>query len=192
MVQGIAIIGPNGSGKSTLNHLLCKEIGYFEIDTEDYYFPAQKAGRQWLLEHGTALPEGENGLPYASSCSREEAEQAILRDMQAHPRFVLSCVNPNWCGETLGRIGVAFRLEAPLETRLERIHAREVQRFGRRALPGGDLYLQQEGFCEKVRRRTLADEKKSVAALRCPVLVLDGTRPPQENLQRMLAWLAGW
>ena len=46
MPYGIAIVGLNGSGKSTLGHALAKELGYFEIDVEDYYFPEQKESRQ--------------------------------------------------------------------------------------------------------------------------------------------------
>lgn len=41
MGNGIAIIGLNGSGKSTLGHALAKELGYYEIDVEDYYFQSR-------------------------------------------------------------------------------------------------------------------------------------------------------
>ena len=50
MGRGIALVGLNGSGKSTLGHALAKELGYFEIDVEDYYFPEQKESRQAALE----------------------------------------------------------------------------------------------------------------------------------------------
>ena len=43
MYNGIAIIGLNGAGKSTLAHFLAKKLHYFEIDVEDYYFPAQRS-----------------------------------------------------------------------------------------------------------------------------------------------------
>lgn len=36
MIQGIAIFGLNGGGKSTLVHALAKQIGYYEMDVEDY------------------------------------------------------------------------------------------------------------------------------------------------------------
>ncbi len=43
MSEGIAIVGLNGSGRSTLGHALAKELNYYEIDVEDYYFPEQRS-----------------------------------------------------------------------------------------------------------------------------------------------------
>lgn len=40
IMRGIALFGENGSGKSTLAHALTKELDWFEMDAEDYYFPA--------------------------------------------------------------------------------------------------------------------------------------------------------
>lgn len=182
MVRGIAIIGPNGSGKSTLNHLLCKALGYYEMDSEDYYFPGQKAGRLWLQEHGGAQPGEELPAPYAVSCTGADA--AMLRDMEIHPRFVLSCVHLHGNEQMIRRIEVAFCLDAPLETRLARIRHREEKRFGVRALPGGDLYPQQEAFRDKVKRSAL--KPADTSCLRCPVIRLDGTQSPEDNLRLML------
>jgi len=50
MREGIAIVGLNGSGKSTLGHALAKELSYYEIDVEDYYFPEQKESRRAALD----------------------------------------------------------------------------------------------------------------------------------------------
>lgn len=187
MARGIAIIGLNGSGKSTLNHLLCKELGCFEMDVEDYYFPAQKAHRQRALEHSEVEPLA--AMPYAGEVSQQEVEAALLRDVEAHPQFVLSCVRMNWCEALLSQIDVAFLLQAPLETRLERIRSREEKRFGARARPGGDMFRRQESFRELVKKRDPAMVEESAKRLHCPVIVLDGTRPLEENLRVMLEYL---
>jgi len=50
MIQGISIFGLNGGGKSTLTHALAKQIGYFEMDVEDYYFPEHRESRKYALE----------------------------------------------------------------------------------------------------------------------------------------------
>ena len=57
MSEGIAIVGLNGSGKSTIGHALAKELSYYEIDVEDYYFPEQKESRRAALdgEYGDSL-----------------------------------------------------------------------------------------------------------------------------------------
>ena len=51
MVRGIAIFGHNGAGKSTLTHELANQLGCFEMDVEDYYFPEQRASRLHALEN---------------------------------------------------------------------------------------------------------------------------------------------
>jgi len=185
--KGIAIIGLNGSGKSTLNHLLARELGCFEMDVEDYYFPRQRIHRQRALDN--AVVEHMEELPYSGERDQAEVEAALLRDMEAHPRFILSCVKMNWREELLSRIDMAFWVQAPLETRLMRIRQREERRFGARALPGGDMYAQQEAFRDMVKRRDEATVEASAARLRCPVIVLDGTRPLAENVERMLEYL---
>ena len=186
MVQGIAIVGLNGSGKSTLNHLLAREIGYFEMDVEDYYFPEQKAHRQHALNHAQVQPFGQ---PYTGERNQAEVEAALLRDMETHPRFVFSSVKLNWCEELRRRMDVVFWVQVPLETRLERIRSREVKRFGDRALPGGDMYARQENFRALVARRDPVMVEQSLLGLHCPVITLDGTRPLEENMQNMLAHL---
>lgn len=187
MVQGIAIVGLNGSGKSTLNHLLSRELGYFEMDVEDYYFPEQKSHRQYALDHAEVCQLDE--LPYSGGRDQAEVEAALLRDMEAHPRFVLSCVWLNWCEALLDHIGMVFWVQVPLETRLERIRAREEKRFGARALPGGDMFERQESFREMVKSRDAHMVEESLQRLHCPVIPLDGTLPLAENVKKMLALL---
>ena len=186
MAQGIAIVGLNGSGKSTLNHLLARELGYFEMDVEDYYFPEQKAHRLYALDHTEVRPAAQ---PYAGERDHAQVEAALLRDMEAHPQFVLSCVKLNWCEALRSRIGLVFWLQAPLETRLDRIRQREVRRFGSRALPGGDMFEKQEAFRALVSKRDPAMVEASIAGLPCPVIRLDSTKPVEENLAAMIACL---
>lgn len=184
MAQGIAIVGLNGSGKSTMNHRLSRTMGYFEMDVEDYYFPQQKEHRQWALDHAVVRQMAQQ--PYIAEQDQAQVEAALLRDMEAHPQFVLSCVRLNW-GEALRScIGLVFYLQVPLEKRLERIRQREVRRFGARALPGGDMYERQERFRALVSQREPAAVEDSLAGMNCPVVRLDGTLPLEENLARML------
>lgn len=185
MGQGIAIIGLNGCGKSTLNHALCKRIGFFEMDVEDYYFPHQQESRRWALEHSSIHP-GQNQLPYAQPQTREQVSTALLRDMDTHPQFVFSCVRMNWEDALHRRIGLAFLVQAPLNLRLERIQRREEKRFGARTMPGGDMFEQQLDFRQMAAHRDPDSVKSSAAVLACPVLMLDGTQPIEENVNLMV------
>ena len=86
MIDGIAIFGLNGGGKSTLAHALAKQINYFEMDVEDYYFPEQKASRKWALENNSMIDTEYLGeLPFSISRTKQEVQTAILEDIKAHP-----------------------------------------------------------------------------------------------------------
>ena len=186
--MGIAIFGLNGAGKSTLTHALAKKLNYYEIDVEDYYFPEQRESRRQALEQeGESDTKFSEEIPYSNPKSKEEAQTAILSDIKAHPKFILSGVNMNWCEEILSNIELAFWVKAPLEERIKRIQQREEKRFGARVLTGGDMYEQQKEF----RRVAAGREEKSLeecaAKLSCPVVVLDGTMPVEENIEIIIA-----
>lgn len=180
-IRGIAILGLNGAGKSTLAHALSKEKGYFEMDVEDYYFPEQKQSRRRVLEDCVASAKSDaDGIPFAHARTKDEVQRALLVDMEAHPKFILSGVTMNWCEDILSRLDIAFWIQTPLEKRLDRIMQRDERRFGARVLPGGDLYDQQMQFRSMAQNRSDKMIEDSAMNLGCPVIILDGTLPVQE------------
>lgn len=186
MIRGIAIFGLNGGGKSTLAHALAKQIGYFEMDVEDYYFPEQKASRKWALENTEIMnTELLSKLPFSNPRTKHEVQNAIIEDINAHPQFILSGVTMDWSDEILSRIDVAFWIQAPLEERLKRIQAREELRFGTRVLVGGDMFTKQMEFRKMVENRNLNAVVESARKLNCSVIVIDGTLSVPENLLKI-------
>jgi len=109
MQEGIAIVGLNGSGKSTLGHALAKELNYYEIDVEDYYFPEQKESRCAALDgvYGDSL-DYLGDMPYSVARTKEEVEEGIAKDISAHPRYILTGVTINWSEEILSTIKYVF------------------------------------------------------------------------------------
>ena len=91
----------------------------------------------------------------------------------------------NWCEEILANIEYAFWVKAPLAKRLERIKYREEKRFGERALPGGDMYEQQEEFRRVVAGREEVSLEECAKKLPCEVVVLDGTMPVEYNMEKI-------
>ncbi len=190
MIRGIAILGLNGAGKSTVAHALAKALHCAEMDAEDYYFPEQSESRRNALEgivDGSIRTLGEK--PFSVSRTKDEAQAMLLRDISAHPRFVLSGVTMNWCEEIRSRIDIAFWIQAPLEIRLQRIRDRERRRFGDRVLPGGDMAEQQIQFCEMAARRDPQVVEQSIRELHCPARELDGTLPIEENVAAIVKWI---
>ena len=191
-MKGIAIFGLNGGGKSTLAHALSKAIDYFEIDVEDYYFPEQKESRQWALENSTVIATKHLGeLPFSKPRNKGEVQTAILEDIKAHPKFIMSGVTMNWNDEIMSCIDIAFWVQTPVEERVKRIQAREEKRFGARVLAGGDMYEQQAEFRKVVKNRDSKAVEEYAERFSCPVMVLDGTLPVEENLEKVMKCLTG-
>ena len=185
-MNGIAIVGLNGSGKSTLAHALAKELGYWEMDVEDYYFPDQRASRRAALEGLPFLREERAAVPFSAPIPRSEAEAAILADIEKHPRFVFSGVALNWEERILSHVEIVFFLQVPKEKRIRRIHEREEKRFGPRVLPGGDMYAQQAAFLRTVSSRDESTVLDSLTGRTCPIVPMDGMLPVSAILQQML------
>jgi plasmid stabilization system protein ParE len=81
---------------------LAKELSYYEIDVEDYYFPEQKESRRAALdgEYGDSL-DYLGDMPYSVSRTKEEVEEGIAKDIATHPRYILTGVTINWSEEIL-------------------------------------------------------------------------------------------
>ncbi len=188
-MSGIAIFGPNGSGKSTLAHALSRQLNYFEMDVEDYYFPEQKASRIHALESAeagsTVEAELTDILPFSNSETKEEVQNAIADDIRIHPDFIIAGVTMNWPPEIMSCIHIAFWMQTPLEERLKRIQSREEKRFGARVLAGGDMFAQQAEFRNLVADRNPKTIEESAMKFTCPVILLDGTLSVSHNLEKV-------
>lgn len=186
-MNGISLFGLNGSGKSTLAHALAKRIHYFEMDVEDYYFPEQRKSRKWAMDNDNIIVTEHLGkIPFSIPRTKEEVQNALIKDMQIHHKFIISSVTMNWNEDILSRMDIAFWVQTPLEERLKRIKMREEKRFGERVLPGGDMYIQQMEFREVVENRDPKTLEESAKRLKCPIVVLDGTILVEKNLERIM------
>jgi len=165
--KGIFILGLNGAGKTTLGRALAERLKWFRMDVEDYYFPDMT-------------------VPYANARSREEVEQLMLVDIRANGHFVLSSVSADLCDEIRAYCALAVWLRVPKSVRMSRIEQRELARFGARVLPGGDMYEQQLRFHEYAGKRDESIVMRSIAALNCPALMLDSTRPIENSVRQII------
>lgn len=108
-MNGISLFGLNGSGKSTLAHALAKQTGYFEMDVEDYYFPEQRNSRKWAMYNdNTIVTEHLGSIPFSIPRTKEEVQNALMKDMQIHHKFIISGVTMNWNEDILSHIDIAF------------------------------------------------------------------------------------
>ncbi len=166
----IHIFGASGSGTSTLGEALAAKIGAKWLDTDDFY---------WL----PTAPKFTKKRPPVERLARLTLELARNRDV------VLSGSLSGWGDPLIPRFSYAIRLVTDTDTRLERLKAREYERFGERIREGGDMYVQHREFLDwaakyddgspEMRSRAHHDEWQK--KLLCPFLTLDGTKSPDEN-----------
>ena len=171
--MGLIICGLNGSGKSTLGRALAAQLGWRFIDNEDLYFPKTDP------QH-----------PFAAPRTRDEVEQLLLTEVRRDDRFVFAAVRGNHGAAVLPFYRAAVLVEVPREIRLARIRQRSLDRFGARALPGGDQYEAEQRFFDLAAARPEDVASRWLDGLNIPVLRVNGTLPAGENADRLIRWLA--
>ncbi len=115
------VCGLNGSGKSTLGKALADRMGYYFIDNETLFFP--KTDLNYM---------------FASPRSKKEVERLLLDEVREHENFVFAAVKGNYGEEIMRLYQYIVLIDVPKDIRMRRVRERSFQRFGSRALPGGD------------------------------------------------------
>jgi len=123
----IHIFGASGSGSTTLAKAISSKHGYHFIDTDD------------------AIWE-KTDLPFSTKKSEQDSQKYIRNEMAKHAKCVISGAFVGWGDIFKDKIDLFVYLHLPLPVRLERIQKRELNRFGKRIMPGGDLYFQHTDF----------------------------------------------
>lgn len=185
MKEGIAIVGLNGSGKSTLGHALARELNYYEIDVEDYYFPEQRESRRMTLDckYVEKCNYMINIKPYVEPSTKKDVEKAIEKEILEHPKYVIIGVTMNWNAVILSTIKCIFWIKTDTDERKCRVKMREEKRWGSRVDIGGDMYEQMLSFINRVKNVTDGKVADNISRIGCEVIELDGTLPVQKNLE---------
>ncbi|MGI6254925.1 MAG: AAA family ATPase [Acutalibacter sp.] len=170
MKQVIHIFGASGSGTSTLGRELCRRCGFRFLDTDDFF---------WLP----------TDPPYTQSRPLEQRLALLERELDKPGSVVLSGAMISWGNPLIPRLTLAVRLHTDTALRLERLKRREREHFGSRLDPGGDMYQAHREFLAwaasydtgDCSMRSKVQQDQWQETLPCPVLLLDGAAPPEEN-----------
>lgn len=176
--QVIHIYGASGSGTSTLGKFICARLGYFFMDTDDYFWePADP--------------------PYTRKRNASDRLALMKRDMDKYGNVVISGSLVDWGDELIPCFALAVRLETDTAIRIDRLKRRERAHFGDRIDPGGDMYENHKEFLVwaasydggglDMRSRAKHDEWQKL--LQCPQLLLDGGLPVERNFELVLKHL---
>lgn len=170
MGTGILVCGLNGCGKSTLGKLLAEQLGFLFLDDEALFFP-----------------ETDADYIYSAPRSKDEVKKRLLHEIRARENFVFASVKGNYGEEILPFYRYAVLLQVPKAIRLQRMKNRSFEKFGDRMLPGGDLYTREKAFYDMASARTECYVEDWLQTLNCPILRVDGMKPPAENVSWIIS-----
>lgn len=176
----IHILGASGSGTTTLAAAVAARRGHRHLDTDDYF---------WLP----------TDPPYQTPRPRDARLARLSGALDAEPAWVLSGSLCGWGDPLIPRFQLVVLLSVRTEVRMQRLRLRELGRYGGDAIaPDGRLHQAHVAFLAWAARYDDADGTERsrmlhegwLAALRVPVVRLDGDRPVTAHLTALEAAVA--
>ncbi|MEK3877084.1 AAA family ATPase [Paenibacillus sp. FSL M7-0420] len=176
MYRKIHIMGASGAGTTTLGKALAARLPHVHLDSDDYYWEQKYSIKSDV----------------AARLSRLEM------DLKRHEPWILSGALCGWGDPLRDTFDLVIFLWIPEELRLERLRAREYERYGDEGLPGGDKYEDVESFIDwaaqydtggmEVRSRMLHEEW--MAGLSGDLLRLEGDLTVEERVEAVLQYMS--
>jgi adenylate kinase family enzyme len=174
----IHITGASGAGTSTLGKAISDKYGYSHLDTDDFFWEPTNP-------------------PFSVKRDRKARQNLLKEAIEKAGRCVISGSLDGWGDIFIPRFELVVFLSADKDTRLQRLSAREFQRFGARIQPGGDMYRNHEDFIKwaaaydvaglEIRSKRLHEEwLKQVS---CPIVRLNGALSCEENMKKLEGYL---
>ncbi len=175
----IHVFGASGSGTTTLGSAVASALGARFLDTDAYYWVA-------------------TDRPFTTKRDPAERIAGIERDIAGHADWVLAGSLCSWGDPLVPRFTLAVFLHLDPEVRMARLVERERGRYGPRIRPGGDMHAAHVAFIDWARSydharapvRSLDLHERWMAALSCPVLRLDASRPVEALCAAVVALAA--
>lgn len=157
------VIGASGTGCSSLADALSNHLKTPHFDGDDYYWE-------------------QTDPPFTNKMPIELRQELLKKDLYNHKSWIFSGSPETWAPFVQGEINFCIFLYAPWPVRKNRIHNREISRFGDRVLSGGDMYQKHQDFLEWSRSydttstssRSLVRHNNLPNAIKCPVLRIEG------------------
>lgn len=175
MSTGIMITGPSGSGKSSLGKIVAEKLDFPFFDVDDYIWKKN-------------TPK-----PYTQMYSKAEKISRLSCNIEPCEHFVMAGSMSSFHQAFDNKFEMMVFLYAEPEIRLQRVHKRAMERFGKRILEGGDLYESHRKFLESNRRYetdgspNLCEQKEWMKSLPCVKIELDGSKSLESNAKIIVA-----
>ncbi|MBI2849938.1 MAG: hypothetical protein HYX80_02715 [Chloroflexi bacterium] len=177
MKRRLHILGASGVGTTTLGRALSERFSIPHFDTDDYH---------WV----------KTDIPFTEKRDDRERAELLKRDLLRCPEWVLSGSLCGWGDFTIPLFTIVVFLWIPHDLRLERLQAREIERFGLEAIsPGGWFYKNHQEFMDYVSAydsagldvdiRSKKLHEQWMSKLPCRLLKIEAPFPVQELAERV-------
>jgi adenylate kinase family enzyme len=177
MQRRIHIFGASGAGTTTLGQALSERFGIPHFDSDSYF---------WL----------KTDIPFTKKRNIPERVERLERDLNRYPEWVLSGSLVDWGDFAIPLFTLAVFLRIPHDLRMERIKAREIERYGLGAIsPGGWFYENHLAFMDyasaydsaglDVDIRSIKLHEKWMQKLSCGILRIEEPLPVQALVARV-------
>lgn len=171
------ILGASGAGTTTLGRAVASEWSVPHADVDDYFW------RPTVPAYTTKRPVSE----------RLALMKAVFLPRDA---WVLSGSMISWGDELRANVDAVVFLTLAPATRLDRLRAREMARYGDAIATGGSLEEAHLAFLEwaggyddpEFDGRSRVAHEQWLSTLTCPVLRLDSARPTADLVAEITAW----
>lgn len=127
----INIFGSSGSGTTTLAKSLSEIYDFYHIDIDDIMWE-------------------KTDPPFTIRRDNQDIKNDMHEILKNHQNTIISGAIVNIYDELKENIDLYIYMNLDIETRIKRINRRELNRFGKRVLPGGDLYEKHQDFLQWV------------------------------------------
>lgn len=176
MIQRIHIFGASGSGTTTLAKSVADAMSYPHLDTDDVF---------WI----------KTDPPFRTIREIAERQELLRQALVKTDSWVLSGSLCWWGDFAIPMFDLVVFLRIPLNIRMQRLHKREIERYGPEIYnPDDPGYEAHEAFLEwavaydtaglDMRSRTM--HEKWITTLPYPVVRIEHDGTIQENLERVM------
>ncbi|MBO6560655.1 MAG: hypothetical protein JJ959_08965 [Nisaea sp.] len=173
--QRVHVLGASGSGTSTFGRAWAERFGHLHLDTDDFY---------WLPTEPRFLEK--RPMP--------ERLRLLTEAVDAAERWVLTGSLVSWGEPLVERFDLVVFVYTPFDLRMDRLIAREEERYGAEALqPGGAHYDAHMAFIEwaasydtaGLETRSRRAHETWMARLPCPVIRVSGTDTTARQIEQV-------
>lgn len=176
----IHIMGASCAGSTTLGNALAGKLGYTYLDTDAYYFVPSE-------------------LPF--SVKREPAERIAMmkKDFDANDNVIVGGSLVSWGDDWHTKFHLIVFLYVPHDVRMQRLHARELERYGDKIFTDPYRAAQYKRFTtwangyddNSTDGRNLSVHQLWLSRVNCPVLKIEGDTSVGERMRMVLEKITG-